>query len=140
MKQEFYLKNKSIPMSTLGVAGLFLVFRLALLIFGEYTFEHYSAFDYVVTVLTILIVLIEVYDLYRMSKNQLKVVADTEFVQTISFFFTNKKVYYKDIEDATLREKDIEILLKNGKKSYISGPTTSDLIRLMKILKDKSEK
>ena len=131
----FYIKNKSPLISSLTIAIIFIIFEIFTLLTGSNPISEWGAVDYIFVPISLLIVTVDSMDLLKIKNNRLMVIFEDEGVRILSYMFSNKFIAYSDMSAVNLREKDVEYTI-NGKQRTISGPTQSDLIRIMKELRD----
>lgn len=133
--REFYIKNKSPIMQSMLVAGIFILFELITLLSGANPFSEWGALEFVFLPISILVVSIDTIDWIKIRNNKLLIRLDQDGVHIHSYMFSKKFIPYVEMSEVNLREKDIEYV-RNGKHGSLGGPTQSDLIRMMKVLRD----
>jgi len=136
--KEYLIKNKSPLMSSLTIAVIFLLVEIFTLVTGNNPFSEWGTLDFVFVPISILIVIVDTMDLFKIKNGKLMVRLEDEGVRILSYMFSNRYIAYSDMTAVNLREKDVEYTI-NGKQKTISGPTQSDLIRIMKALRDNIE-
>jgi uncharacterized membrane protein YobD (UPF0266 family) len=134
--KEYYIRNKSPLISSMSVAGVFIIFELFIWILGANPLSEWGMVEFIFLPLSILIITVDTMDLVKIKNNKLMVRIEDEGVRILSYVFSNKFIPYAEMTAVNLREKDIEYV-RNGKRGIIAGPTQSDLIRIMKQLSDK---
>lgn len=137
-KSEYIITNKSPLVSSLTLAVIFILFELFTLLTGNNPFNEWGAVDFIFLPVSFIVVIIDSMDLINIKNKKLMIRFEDEGIRIISYMFYNKFIAYSDMENVNLREKDVEYTI-NGKQKTISGPTQSDLIRIMKDLRDHIE-
>lgn len=137
-KSEYIITNKKPLVGSLTLAVIFILFELLTLLTGANPFNQWSAVDFIFLPISFIVVFVDSMDMIKIKNKKLMVRFEDTGIRIISYMFSNKFVAYADMSGVNLREKDVEYTI-DGKQKTISGPTQSDLIRIMKELRDNIE-
>lgn len=135
-KNEYVIGNKSVPIGSLAVAGLYIVFMVFTAIVGYKPLNVWELWEIIVFALALVAIAVDCIDLYKIKQNKLIIRFEEEGIRIYSYVFSMKYYLYSEITNVNLREKDIELKV-NDKLKVISGPSQSNLIRMMKALNDR---
>ena len=139
MSKDFLIKNRNGAISSLSIASVYVIFIALTLVTGVEISKGYGAVEYFFTAVAFVVIVLDVMDLIKMKRNQLKVSFKEDRVVINSYWFSNKEYKYELMDEIGLAEKDIAFKY-DGKTKSIGFLSKSDLIRVMKILKDNCEK